>query len=94
MKNFMISGSLTQGMELDEDLGGSDTMPFPRENTVMMVHDGRPPLGRRHVSKLSFRPPTHCGWGMGTQGCKGTNVPTSLYICIYRERGQHYSSPR
>jgi hypothetical protein len=37
MKNFMVSGSLTRGMELDEDLGGSDTMPFPEEDAVMIV---------------------------------------------------------
>jgi hypothetical protein len=29
MKNYMISGSPTWGTELDEDPGGSDTMPFP-----------------------------------------------------------------
>jgi hypothetical protein len=37
MKNFMVSGSLTRGRELDEDLGGSDTMPFPEEDAVMIV---------------------------------------------------------
>jgi hypothetical protein len=33
----MTSGSLTWGVELDEDPGGSDMTPFPRENTIMMV---------------------------------------------------------
>jgi hypothetical protein len=33
MKNFMVSGSLTQGMELNE---------VPREAAVMMVHGGHP----------------------------------------------------
>jgi hypothetical protein len=42
MKNFMISGSLTWGMEPDEDPGGSDTMPFPKEDAVMTVYDRRP----------------------------------------------------
>jgi hypothetical protein len=42
MKNFMISGSLTRGMELDEDPGVSDTMPFPGEDAVMTFYDGRP----------------------------------------------------
>jgi hypothetical protein len=42
MKSFMILGSLTWGMELDEDPGRSNTMPFPGEDTVMMVYDGRP----------------------------------------------------
>jgi hypothetical protein len=36
MKSFMILGSLTWGMELDEDPGRSNTMPFPGEDTVMM----------------------------------------------------------
>jgi hypothetical protein len=42
MKNFIISGSLTLGMELDEDPGRSDTMPFPREDAIMMVYDAPP----------------------------------------------------
>jgi hypothetical protein len=49
MKSFMILGSLTWGMELDEDPGRSNTMPFPGEDTVMMVYDGRPPPGRHRV---------------------------------------------
>jgi hypothetical protein len=64
MKSFMISRSPTRGMELDEDLGGSNTMPFPRENAVMAVYRGHPPPGRHHVSKRSPGPPTcifvHC----------------------------------
>jgi hypothetical protein len=39
MKNFMILGSLTSGMELNEVPDGSDTMPFPGEDTIMMVYD-------------------------------------------------------
>jgi hypothetical protein len=45
MKSFMISGSLTQGTKLNEDSGGSDTMPFPGEDTVMMVYGGHPHQG-------------------------------------------------
>jgi hypothetical protein len=40
MRSFMTSGSLTWGAELDEDSGGSDTTPFPGENTFMMVYGG------------------------------------------------------
>jgi hypothetical protein len=36
-KIFMISGSFTQGIELNKDPGGSDTMPFHEEDTVMTV---------------------------------------------------------
>jgi hypothetical protein len=42
VKNFIISGSLTRGMELDEDPSESDTIPFPGEDTVKTVYDGRP----------------------------------------------------
>jgi hypothetical protein len=40
MKNFMISGSLTRGMELNEVPDESDTIPFLGEATVMMVYGG------------------------------------------------------
>jgi hypothetical protein len=42
IKNFMISGSLNQGMELEEILYESDTMPFLREDTIMIVYDEHP----------------------------------------------------
>jgi hypothetical protein len=45
MWSFMTLGSLTWGAELDEDPGGSDTMPFPRENAVSMVYGGCPHRG-------------------------------------------------
>jgi hypothetical protein len=41
MKNFMVSGSLTRGIGLDEAPGKSDAAPFPREDVVMMIYDGR-----------------------------------------------------
>jgi hypothetical protein len=40
MKSFVILGSLTWGTELDEDLGCSDTKPFPGEDVVMTVYGG------------------------------------------------------
>jgi hypothetical protein len=64
IKSFMTSGSLNRGTELDEDLSGSDTLPFPREDVVMTV--GLVTVG-----------------DTGTQGCKGINFPTALYICEY-----------
>jgi hypothetical protein len=45
MKNFMASGSLTRGMELDEVPEEGDVTPFPREDAVMMIYDGCPPAG-------------------------------------------------
>jgi hypothetical protein len=47
---------VTRGTELDEDLGGSDIMPFPGEDAVMMVYGGHLPLEKRCVSKLSPSP--------------------------------------
>jgi hypothetical protein len=38
-------------MEVDEVPDEEDTMPFPREDVVMMIYDGHPPLGMCHVSK-------------------------------------------
>jgi hypothetical protein len=43
MKSFMISGSPTWGMELDEDPNRSDTMPFPKEKKIVVVYGGCPP---------------------------------------------------
>jgi hypothetical protein len=68
MRSFMTSGSLTWGAELIEGLDGSDTVPFPRENIVMMVYGARPPLQRRCMSGLGPRIPTHYGWGHGGLG--------------------------
>jgi hypothetical protein len=62
VKSFMILGSHTRGTEVDKDPGGSDRMPFPGEDIVMMVYGGHPPPRRRHVSTLSPRGPTHYGY--------------------------------
>jgi hypothetical protein len=37
MNNFMTLGSHTQGSELEEDLDGSDVIPFPKDDVVMTV---------------------------------------------------------
>jgi hypothetical protein len=37
VRSFMNSESLTSVAELNKDLGRSDMMPLPRENTVIMV---------------------------------------------------------
>jgi hypothetical protein len=50
MKSFMILGSLTRGVELNEDPGRSGMMSFPREDVVMTVYCGRPPPRRCHMS--------------------------------------------
>jgi hypothetical protein len=53
MKNFIVSRSLTRGMELDKILDEGNAMPFPRDDTIMIVYDGHPLLGMRLVSNLS-----------------------------------------
>jgi hypothetical protein len=68
MKNFMTSRSLTRGRELEEDLNGSDMLPIPGEEAVMMVYDGCLTPERRHVSNLSLGTPTRYGWGHGDTG--------------------------
>jgi hypothetical protein len=42
MNNLMISRSHTRGMELSEDPGRRDMMPFPLEDTTMMVYNRHP----------------------------------------------------
>jgi hypothetical protein len=45
MKNFMASESFTRAMKLDEVLDEGDMMPFPGEDAIMMIYDGRPHSG-------------------------------------------------
>jgi hypothetical protein len=40
MKNFMVSGSLTRGIGLDEIQGKGDMTPFPGGDTVMTIYNG------------------------------------------------------
>jgi hypothetical protein len=50
MKNFIASGSLTRGMEIDE----GDAMPFLREDRVKTIYDGHPSLGMHRMSNPSL----------------------------------------
>jgi hypothetical protein len=67
-------------MKLDEDMSGSDMIPFPREDTVITVYGGILALEARRVSELSLGPPTRCGRGRGAKGFEGTNFP--LCVCV------------
>jgi hypothetical protein len=40
-QSFMTLGSLTWGAKPDEGPDRSGTTPFPKENTIMMVFEGR-----------------------------------------------------
>jgi hypothetical protein len=42
MKYFMTTGSLTRDRELEEDPGRRGATPFPGEDAVVTVYDGRP----------------------------------------------------
>jgi hypothetical protein len=66
MKNFMASGSLARGMEVDEVPNEGDTTPFPRE-------DGWPSLVVCRVSNPSLGTPARCGWGTRMREYKDTN---------------------
>jgi hypothetical protein len=45
MNNFLASGSRVRGMEVDEVPNEGDTMPFPGEDVVMVIYNGRPRRG-------------------------------------------------
>jgi hypothetical protein len=68
MKNFMALGSLARGMEVDEVLDEGDTTPFPEEDTVITIYDGRPSPGMGRISNPSLGTLARCGWGHGNTG--------------------------
>jgi hypothetical protein len=68
MKNFMASGSLTRGVEVDELPNEGCATPFPREDAAMTIYYGRPSSRVRHVSDLSPGTPAHYGWGCRDSG--------------------------
>jgi hypothetical protein len=65
MKNFMTSGSLTRGMEVDEVPNEGDATPFPREDAVKTIYDGCPSLGVRRISNSSPGTQLTVGGGAG-----------------------------
>jgi hypothetical protein len=77
MNNFMISGSLTRDMELEEHQDRRDVMPFPEEDAVMTVYEGGGgttcPTYVPGSQLIVVENP-------GTQGCKSTSFP--IYISI------------
>jgi hypothetical protein len=64
----MASGSLTRGMEVDEDPNEGGTTPFPGEDAVMMLYDEQPSPGVHHVSNPGLAAPSHWIWGCGDAG--------------------------
>jgi hypothetical protein len=79
MKNFMISGFRTQGIELDEVTDESDMMPFPGEAAFMTVYGGRPLQGGAMCLTWVLGPRLTMV-GERTRECKGTSFLISLYI--------------
>jgi hypothetical protein len=68
MKNFIASGSLSRGIEVDEVPDEGDAMPIPREDAIMTIYDGCPSPGMRHVSNPGLGTPARYGWGHGNVG--------------------------
>jgi hypothetical protein len=54
MKSFMTSGSLSQGMEVNEVPVEGDTAPFPREYAVMTIYGRHPSPERRRMPDPSL----------------------------------------
>jgi hypothetical protein len=77
MNNFMISGSLTRDMELEEHQDRRDVMPFPEEDAVMTVYEGG---GAPHVQPMSRDP--NSLW-LRTRGHKGVKAQVFQYIYLY-----------
>jgi hypothetical protein len=69
------------GMELDEVLDESDTMPFLGEAAIMIVYGGCPPPGRGHVSNLSPGTSTRCDQGHGDIKAQVFQYP-SMCVCV------------
>jgi hypothetical protein len=65
-------------MEVDKVPNEGDTTPFPREDAVMTIYDGRPSSGMRHVSNPSLGTLARCGWGRGNAGMQGHE-----FSCIF-----------
>jgi hypothetical protein len=55
-------------MEVDEVPDEGNTMPFPREEAVTMIYDGRPPSGMCYMSYPSLGTPARCDWGRRNTG--------------------------
>jgi hypothetical protein len=68
MKNFMALGSFARGMEGYKAPDEGDTMPFLEEDAVVMINDGRPLPGMRHMSNPSLRTPACCSRGCRNAG--------------------------
>jgi hypothetical protein len=65
MKNFMATGSLSWGMEVNEAPIKDDVMPFPGEDAVLMIFRRQPSSEKCHVLDLSTGTPSRydLGWG-------------------------------
>jgi hypothetical protein len=58
-------------MEVDEVPDEGDAVPFPGEDTIMMIYNGRPSPGLRCMSNLSPGTIAHCGWWRRDTGMWG-----------------------
>jgi hypothetical protein len=62
MKNFMASGSLARGMEVDNAPDEGDKTLFTGEDAVMMIYDGHPSPGMCRMSNPSLGTLVRSNW--------------------------------
>jgi hypothetical protein len=68
IKNFMATGSLSRGMEVDETPIKDDVTPFPVENAIMTIFERQPSLEKLHVLDLSTGTPSRYDHEWGDAG--------------------------
>jgi hypothetical protein len=63
MTNFMASGSITRGMEVNEVPNEGNTTPFLGEDAVMVIYNGCPSARVHRMFNLSLGTPACYDWG-------------------------------
>jgi hypothetical protein len=80
VNNFMASGSLAWGTEVDEVPDKGDMMPFLREDMTVTIYDGRPLSGMRRVSNPSPGSTARGSWGCRNAGDLRTQVFFDIFV--------------
>jgi hypothetical protein len=80
MRSFMTSGSHAWGAELNEGPHGSDMMPFPEENTALIVYGGCPPPPPEGGAACLTQAPGPQRIAVGDMGTQGCNIMSFSHI--------------
>jgi hypothetical protein len=88
MKSFMTSGSLSQGMEVNEVPDEEDVMPFLEQDAIVTIYNRRPSSKSHHVPDPSLGTPARSGQGCRNLEMEGHEFSCTLpyvniYICMY-----------